>query len=499
MAQLRELVGGGLPAALPAARPPRPAPGRRSAPASRRDPSPAIVRRRIRAETRGVIVAGRRPGVRPLRRGAAAPTASTSTSTCSARRSSATTRPTRGSTPLRDRIARPDVDYVSVKISALCAGLDVLAFDHEVARIADRLRAVYDAAAAQRPAGVRQPRHGGVPRPPPDRRRLHDACSTSRRTAGLRAGIVLQAYLPDTHDVARRARSRGSPTATGAGGAPVKVRLVKGANLAMEHVDAELGGWTPAPYATKAEVDASYKRAARPPARRRAATAGLHVGVASHNLFDVAWALGAVRRPRRSTAAVEIEMLEGMAPPQARADARRGRRPAALHAGRHRRGLRRQHRLPVAPARRERRAGELPALAVHDRARTRRRGTAERRRFEQSVADRARRRTHAPPGPGPHVPSSATFDPDAPFANEPDTDFTQAANRAWIAAPPAPTTGRPSRRRCVDDDRRRSTTSSRRAAPGAERVGGDDDGRAARRAVPSRRRRWPRSAAARSP
>ena len=25
------------------------------------------------------------------------------------------------------------------------------------------------------------------------------------------------------------------------------------------------------------------------------------------------------------------------------------------------------------------------------------------------------------------------FDPDAPFANEPDTDFTQAANRAWIA------------------------------------------------------------------
>ena len=25
------------------------------------------------------------------------------------------------------------------------------------------------------------------------------------------------------------------------------------------------------------------------------------------------------------------------------------------------------------------------------------------------------------------------FDPEAPFANEPDTDFTRAANRQWIA------------------------------------------------------------------
>src|SRR4029078_12152324 len=47
------------------------------------------------------------------------------------------------------RIRRPDVTYVSVKISALCAGLDVLAFEHEVDRIADRLRAVYDVAGAQ--------------------------------------------------------------------------------------------------------------------------------------------------------------------------------------------------------------------------------------------------------------------------------------------------------------------------------------------------------------
>ena len=64
------------------------------------------------------------------------------------------------------RMRRPDVAYVSVKISALCANLDVLAFDHEVERIAERLRTVYDVAAEQLATGVRQPRHGGVPRSP---------------------------------------------------------------------------------------------------------------------------------------------------------------------------------------------------------------------------------------------------------------------------------------------------------------------------------------------
>ena len=92
---------------------------------------------------------------------------------------------------------------------------------------------------------------------------------------------------------------------------------MKGANLAMEDVDAELGGWTSAPYPTKADVDASYKRLLDR-LLDAAAGGGLELGVASHNLFDVAWALDEIRR-RRLTDVAEIEMLEGMAPPQARA------------------------------------------------------------------------------------------------------------------------------------------------------------------------------------
>ena len=114
---------------------------------------------------------------------------------------------------------------------------------------------------------------------------------------GLDAGIVLQAYLPDSHDALERLASWAA-TRHERGGGRIKVRLVKGANLAMERVDAELHGWPQAPYATKPDVDASYKRLldrALDPCWGEA----LRVGLASHNLFDVAW--GVVRAERLGT------------------------------------------------------------------------------------------------------------------------------------------------------------------------------------------------------
>ena len=41
------------------------------------------------------------------------------------------------------RVRRPDVDYISIKISALCANLDALAWDHSLARVTERLTALY--------------------------------------------------------------------------------------------------------------------------------------------------------------------------------------------------------------------------------------------------------------------------------------------------------------------------------------------------------------------
>jgi len=133
---------------------------------------------------------------------------------------------------------------------------------------------------------------------------------------------VLQAYLPDSHEALegllawaklRYARSAGR----------VKIRLVKGANLAMEHAEAQLHGWTPAPYGSKAEVDASYLRLVDISLRADYAPA-LRVGVASHNLFDLSWALD-VARERGVLEQLDVEMLEGMASAEALAIAKSGR------------------------------------------------------------------------------------------------------------------------------------------------------------------------------
>jgi RHH-type proline utilization regulon transcriptional repressor/proline dehydrogenase/delta 1-pyrroline-5-carboxylate dehydrogenase len=131
----------------------------------------------------------------------------------------------------------------------------------------------------------------------------------------LRAGIVLQAYLPDSWTACNVDGLGLGPRRHG--GAPIKLRLVKGANLAMESVEAEWHGWPRAPYPSKAETDANFCRmldfACDP---RRAQAVNLAVG--SHNLFDIA--LGLVLRQERGLGSlVGFEMLEGMAPHQARA------------------------------------------------------------------------------------------------------------------------------------------------------------------------------------
>jgi RHH-type proline utilization regulon transcriptional repressor/proline dehydrogenase/delta 1-pyrroline-5-carboxylate dehydrogenase len=212
-------------------------------------------------------------------------------------------------------IDRSDVDYVSAKITSIVANLDVLAFAASIERVSDRLRKLYRAGASTSPATFVNL----------DMEEYRDleltlasfmAVLSEPEFLALDAGIVLQAYLPDAHDAARRLGTWASERRAGGGG-QIKVRVVKGANLAMELVEAELHGWTPAPYASKAEVDASYKALVETLLCPEW-TESIRVGVASHNLFDVAFAF-LLGRELNATARMDIEMLEGMAPAQARA------------------------------------------------------------------------------------------------------------------------------------------------------------------------------------
>ena len=99
------------------------------------------------------------------------------------------------------------------------------------------------------------------------------------------------------------------------GGAGIKVRLVKGANLPMERVEASLHGWPLATWPTKQDTDTHYKQVLDW-ALTTERLANVRVGIAGHNLFDVAraWLLAGIRDVRDG---IEFEMLLGMAPGQA--------------------------------------------------------------------------------------------------------------------------------------------------------------------------------------
>ena len=204
---------------------------------------------------------------------------------------------------------RDDVDYVSVKVSAMVGPHSAWGFDEAVDAIVERLQPLFQlAASASTPKFVNLDME--------EYRDLDLTMAVFMRLLdqpefeGLEAGIVLQAYLPDSFaamirlqewSAARRAR----------GGAGVKVRLVKGANLSMEHVDAEIHGWPLATWSTKQDSDTHYKRIldyALEPERIE----NVRLGIAGHNLFDIAhsWLLAS---RRGVTAGVEYEMLLGMA------------------------------------------------------------------------------------------------------------------------------------------------------------------------------------------
>ena len=92
----------------------------------------------------------------------------------------------------------------------------------------------------------------------------------------------------------------------------------------MEKAEAELHGWMAAPYKSKADVDASYSRLLDVALRAEHAKA-VRIGVASHNLFHIAFALE-IANKRNVMDQLDLEMLEGMANPEALAIAKRSMR-----------------------------------------------------------------------------------------------------------------------------------------------------------------------------
>jgi len=211
----------------------------------------------------------------------------------------------------------PRINYISIKISGIYAQLHPLNYAQSKAELCRRIAAIYRQAIAfpyTDERGVSRPKFVNLDMEEyKDTELTLDVFLTVMAMPEFKnytAGIVIQAYLSDAWlfqtallDFARKRVAEG--------GAPIKMRLVKGANLGMESIVSSLRGWENPVLPTKVDVDANFlyllDRALLP----ENATA-VHVGVASHNFFTIGYAY-LLSRENGVEQYVDFEMLEGMA------------------------------------------------------------------------------------------------------------------------------------------------------------------------------------------
>ncbi len=217
----------------------------------------------------------------------------------------------------------PEVEVLSVKISTIYSQILPIAREHTLKQLCQRMELLYRQSARtsyQRSEAEQVPKF--VYLDMEEYRDLPLTADVFMRTLGrpglqhISGGIALQAYIPDSflmqQQITEWARRR-----VARGGAPVTIRIVKGANLEMERIDAALHDWPQAPFRTKAETDANYKRMLHYALRPEHLDA-VRVGIASHNLFDVAYGLVLAAEVHAGDR-IQFEMLEGMANHQRRA------------------------------------------------------------------------------------------------------------------------------------------------------------------------------------
>lgn len=216
-------------------------------------------------------------------------------------------------------LANPNVEYISVKISTLYSQINLLDWQHCLEILSKRLSQLYVQSQkyvyVNPLTGKSYPKFVNL-----DMEEYKDLFLTAelfKYTLAQEvhhktfAGIVLQAYLPDSYelmlDLLKFAKNRVEN-----GGAPIKIRLVKGANLKMEQVEASLKSWPQAPFHSKQETDAHFFKMLKFLCQKEHQPY-LKLGIGSHNLFSIAYTL-LLKYQNQLGDMVGFEVLEGMAP-----------------------------------------------------------------------------------------------------------------------------------------------------------------------------------------
>jgi RHH-type transcriptional regulator, proline utilization regulon repressor / proline dehydrogenase / delta 1-pyrroline-5-carboxylate dehydrogenase len=192
---------------------------------------------------------------------------------------------------------------LSVKVSALYSQISAVDTEGSIRAVGSRLRAIFRAAMR---------RHAFVTLDMEQYDFKHIVLGAFKQVLmepefkdWPHAGIALQAYLRETlqdiEALVRWAQTRG---------APVTVRLVRGAYWDFETVVARQHGWPMPVWTEKAQTDACYETCMQ---RLLAGFPHVHTAVATHNVRSIAVAMAFASRHGLRAEDFEFQMLYGMA------------------------------------------------------------------------------------------------------------------------------------------------------------------------------------------
>ena len=213
-------------------------------------------------------------------------------------------------------LTNPNIDYMSIKISTLFSQINPVSFENTVDEFVARLSKIFAQAKKYSFTNAKgEQENKFINLDMEEYRDLSLTVETFKRVLDMpefkdfKAGIVLQAYLPDSHlwqiKLTDWAKERVKN-----GGAPIKIRLVKGANMEMEETEAGLRHWEICPYTKKLDTDSNYKVMLEYALNPENAPF-VNLGVASHNLFELAYGYETAKE-NDVMQYFSMEMLEGM-------------------------------------------------------------------------------------------------------------------------------------------------------------------------------------------
>ncbi|WP_228568477.1 bifunctional proline dehydrogenase/L-glutamate gamma-semialdehyde dehydrogenase [Campylobacter sputorum] len=202
------------------------------------------------------------------------------------------------------------ISYISIKITTIFSQINIIDFDYSKKEIVKRLSHLYELAISE------QKRQNMSKFINLDMEEYRDLELTSEafkeaisKYPDYQAGIVLQAYIPDSfkylQDLFEFSKQRVEN-----GGKPIKIRFVKGANMEAEETVASQKGWALPAFDKKVDTDSNYKKMLYFILENERYKY-INIGIASHNIFEIAHAYTLISQSN-ALDSFTFEMLEGM-------------------------------------------------------------------------------------------------------------------------------------------------------------------------------------------